>query len=198
LRNSAHFQKGNFQMKKFIALAALLAASTAFAGGFGSVEYSGRDGVDGTADARATKVTMGTDINQLLKADFSLRQKTNTDNDLSDTRLEAGLTATQPIGGTGFSVYGRGAVGEKFKTSANYTYYSVEPGIKYAVTPALSVKAGYRYRAALDSANADTTRSYRLGAEYAITKNYFVGLGYDRVRGDSDYNATNVSVGFKF
>lgn len=185
-------------MKKFIAMATLLAASTAFAGGFGSVEYSGRDGVDSTSDSRATKVTMGTDINQMLKADFSLRQKTNTDNDLSDTRFEAGLTATQPVGGTGLSLYGRGAIGEKFKTSSNYTYYSVEPGVKYSVTPSLSVKAGWRYRAATDSANADTTRTWRIGTEYALTKNYFVGLGYDRVRGDSDYNATNVSVGFKF
>ena len=185
-------------MKKFIAMAALLAAGTAFAGGFGAVEYSSRDGVDGTADARATKVTMGTDINETFKADFSLRQKTDTSSNLSDTRLEAGLTATQPVGTTGFSVYGRGAVGEKFKTATNYTYYSVEPGIKYAVTPSLSVKAGYRYRAATDSVNADTTRAYRLGAEYALSKNYFVGLGYDRVRGDSDYNATNISVGFKF
>jgi outer membrane autotransporter protein len=95
-------------------------------------------------------------------------------------------------------VYGRGAVGEKFKTASNYTYYSVEPGVKYAVTPALSVKGGYRYRAATDSANADTTRTWRAGVEYAVNKNYFVGLGYDRVRGDSNYNATNVSVGFKF
>ncbi len=185
-------------MMKFLALATALAASTAFAGGFGSVEYSDRDGVNGAADARATKVTMGTDINQLLKADVSLRQKTNTDNDLSDTRLEAGLTATQAIGGTGLSLYSRGALGEKFKTSSNYTYYSVEPGVKYAVTPSLSVKAGWRYRAATDSANADTTRTWRVGAEYALSKNYFVGLGYDRVRGDSEYNATNVNVGFKF
>lgn len=185
-------------MKKFIAMATLLVASTAFAGGFGSVEYSSRDGVDGTADARATKVTMGTDLNQTFKADFSLRQKTNTDNDLGDTRFEAGLTGTVPTSVTGLSVYGRGAVGEKFKTSSNYTYYSVEPGVKYAVTPELSVKAGYRYRAATDSANADTTRTYRIGAEYALTKNYFVGLGYDQVRGDSDYNATNFIVGFKF
>ena len=185
-------------MKKLVILASFLAASTAFAGGFGSVEYSDRDGVNGNADARATKVTMGTDINSMLKADISLRQKTNTSNDLSDTRLEAGLTATQPIGGTGLSVYGRGAVGEKFKTSTDYTYYSVEPGLKYAVTPALSVKAGYRYRAATDSVNADTTRTWRAGVEYAVTKNYFVGLGYDRVRGDSEYNATNFVVGFKF
>ena len=185
-------------MKKIIAMAALSAAGTAFAGGSGAVEYSSRDGVDSTTDARATKVTMGTDINQMFKADFSLRQKTDTSNNLSDTRLEGGLTATQPVGATGLSVYGRGAVGEKFKTATNYTYYSVEPGIKYAVTPSLSVKAGYRYRAAMDSANADTTRTYRLGAEYALSKNYFVGLGYDSVRGDSDYNAANFSVGFKF
>ena len=185
-------------MKKFIVMAAMLAAGTAFAGGFGAVEYSSRDGVDGGTDARATKVTMGTDINQMLKADFSLRQKTDTSNNLSDTRFEGGLTGTVPVGKTGLSVYGRGAVGEKFKTATNYTYYSVEPGVKYAVTPDLSVKAGYRYRAATDSVNADTTRSYRLGAEYALTKNYFVGLGYDQVRGDSTYNATNLSVGFKF
>lgn len=184
-------------MKKFLAMAALLAASTAFAGGFGAVEYSSRDGVGSTADARATKVTMGTDLNQTFKADFSLRQKTDTDNDLSDTRLEAGLTGTVPVAG-GLSAYTRLGVGEKFKTATNYTYYSVEPGIKYAVTPSLSVKAGYRYRAATNSVNADTTNTWRVGAEYALTKNYFVGVGYDRVRGDSTYNATNVSVGFKF
>jgi len=184
-------------MKKFIVLAALLAAGTAFAGGFGSVEYSSRDGVNGNADARATKITMGTDINSTFKADFSLRQKTDTDNDLSDTRLEAGLTGSVPVAGS-LTGYGRVAVGEKFKTSTNYSYYSVEPGVKYAVTPELSVKLGYRYRAATDSANTDTTRAWRTGVEYAITKNYFVGLGYDQVRGDSEYNATNLIVGFKF
>ena len=184
-------------MKKYLVMAALLAASSAFAGGFGSIEYSSRDGVDSTADARATKVTMGTDLNKVFKADFSLRQKTDTDNDLSDTRLEAGLTGSVPVVG-GLSAYTRVGVGEKFKSSTNYSYYSVEPGVKYAVTPSLSVKAGYRHRAAIDSANADTTRAYRIGAEYALTKNYFVGVGYDRVRGDSDYNAMNASFGFKF
>jgi len=184
-------------MKKIIVLAALLAAGTAFAGGFGAVEYSSRDGVNGNADARATKVTMGTDINSTFKADFSLRQKTDTDNDLSDTRLEAGLTGSVPVAGS-LTGYGRVAVGEKFKSSTNYSYYSVEPGVKYAVTPELSVKLGYRYRAASDSVNADTTRTWRTGVEYAITKNYCVGLGYDQVRGDSEYNATNFIVGFKF
>lgn len=184
-------------MKKYLVMAVFMAASSAFAGGFGGIEYSSRDGVEGTADARATKVTMGTDLNQTFKADFSLRQKTNTDNDLGDTRLEAGLTGAAPVAGS-LSAYTRVGVGEKFKTSTNYTYYSVEPGVKYAVTPDLSVKLGYRYRAAADSVNADTTRAWRSGVEYALSKNYTVGLGYDQVRGDSNYNATNITVGFKF
>ena len=184
-------------MKNYFLLATLLVASSAFAGGFGSVEYSSRDGVESTSDARATKVTMGTDLNKIFKADFSLRQKTDTDNDLSDTRLEGGLTGTVPVVGS-LSAYGRVGLGEKFKSSSNYTYYSVEPGVRYAVTPSLSVKGGYRYRTAIDSVNADTTNTWRVGVEYALTKNYFLGVGYDRVRGDSDYNAANISVGFKF
>ena len=187
-------------MKKILAMALIVASTlvtSAYAGGFGSIEYSSRDGVNGTADSRATKVTVGTDLNQTFKADFSLRQKTDTDNDLSDTRLEAGVTGTVPVVG-GLSTYGRVGVGEKFKTSTNYSYYSVEPGVKYAITPDLTVKLGYRYRAAMDSVNADTTRAWRTGLEYALTKNYFVGLGYDQVRGDSNYNATNIVLGLKF
>lgn len=175
-----------------------LATGTALAGGFGSVEYSSRDGEGTTADARATKVTMGTDINKMFKADFSLRQKTDTSNNLSDTRFEGGLTASQSIPNTVLSVYGRAAIGEKFKTAQNYTYYSVEPGVKFSMTPSLSLKAGYRYRAATDNINADTTRTWRVGSELALTKNYFVNVGYDRVRGDSNYNAVNAGIGFKF
>lgn len=184
-------------MKKYVLILAMLMAGVVHAGGFGSVEYSNRDGVGSTSDSRATKVTIGTDLNETFKADFSLRQKTDTDNNLSDNRLEAGLTGTLPVAG-GLSTYGRIGVGEKFKSSENYSYYSAEPGVKYAFTPALSVKVGYRYRSAFESGNADTTRTWRTGVEYAFTKNYFVGVGYDKVRGDSEYNAANLTVGFKF
>lgn len=184
-------------MKKFIALAVLAFSGVAFAGGFGSVEYQGRDGVAGGADSRATKVTIGTNLSDNVKADVSLRQRTDTDNNLSDNRLEAGLTYSASIAGA-LSGYARGAVGEKYETNNNYTYYSVEPGVKYQLTDALSVKAGYRYRDATASSNNDRTRATRLGAEYALTKNYTLGVGYDRVRGDSEFNSYNVALGFKF
>jgi len=183
-------------MKKFLILSMLISGA-AQAGGFGGIEYGHRNGVDGAADNQSVKLTVGTDLNSMFKADVSLRQKMDTAENLSDTRLESGLTATVPVVGN-LSFYTRGAAGQKFKTTENYTYYSIEPGVKYQLANALTVKAGWRHRDALDNANADQTRSWRLGADYALTKNYSVAVGYDRVRGDSNYNAVNTSLNFKF
>lgn len=183
-------------MKKFLVLAMLI-SGTAFAGGFGGVEYGYRDGVNGAADNQAVKVTLGTDINNTFKADVSLRQKMDTAENLGDTRLESGLTATAPEAG-GLRLYARAAVGQKYKTDENYTYYSIEPGVKYKVVDALILKAGWRYRDAVNAANADQTHSWRIGADYALTKQYSVAVGYDRVRGDSKYNAFTTALNFKF
>lgn len=185
-------------MRKFVLIAALLASSTAFAGGFGAIEYSNRSGVNGASDADAIKLTVGTEVTKGVVADISLRQKTDgSTKDLKDTRLEGGLTfAVDSFGG--FTPYLRTAVGEKFKTSENYSYYSFEPGVKYAVNNDFSLKLGWRYRDAFNTDNADQTRSWRVGANYNLTKTYSVGLGYDRVRGDSEYNAINIALGMKF
>lgn len=185
-------------MKKVIALATLLAATSAFAGGFGSVEYSSRDGVNGAADSDAVKVTVGTTLTNNVAVDLSSRfAKQDGVSTNNSTRLEAGVTGSMPLG-NGVTLYTRGAVGEKYTSSDNFSYYSVEPGIKYQLTPALSAKVGYRYRDAFTNSNGDQTRTWRLGTEYALSKQYSVGLGFDRVRGDSEYNAVNVSLGIKF
>lgn len=184
-------------MKKFILFYLMVTAGIANAGGFGSVEYSSRDGVNGTADSNAYKVTIGTTLNDNLKVDLSNRFKQNDGTNTNDTRIEGGLTYQTPLTSS-FSVYTRAALGEKFTSTKDFSYYSIEPGVKYSVTPDLSVKAAYRYRNAVDSANQDKTNAIRLGTEYSLTKNYSVGLGFDRVRGDSDYNAVNVILGMKF
>ena len=185
-------------MRKFVLIAALLASTSAFADGFGAIEYSNRSGVNGASDSDAIKLTVGTEVTKGITADVSLRQKTDdSSKDLKDTRLEGGLTFAAPST-AGFTPYVRTAVGEKFTTTDNFSYYSVEPGVKYAVSDDLSLKLGWRYRDALNTSNADQTRTWRVGANYALTKTYSVGLGYDRVRGDSEYNAVNVSLGMKF
>lgn len=175
----------------------MLTAGLANAGGFGAVEYSSRDGVDGTADSTAYKVTIGTTLTDNLKVDLSNQFKQNDGTNTNSSRLETGLTYDQVLASK-LTAYGRVAVGEKFTSTSDFAYFSVEPGIKYAVTPVWSVKAGYRYRNAFNGSNDDKTNTVRLGTEYAIAKNYTVGLGFDRVRGDTDYNAINVIAGIRF
>lgn len=184
-------------MNKLFFILAMLSVGVANAGGFGAVEYSGRDGVDGTADSTAYKVTIGTTLTDTLKVDLSNQFKQNDGTHTNQSRLETGLTYAQPVA-KNLTAYGRVAVGEKFTTTSDFAYYSIEPGVKYALTPSLSVKAAYRYRNAFSGDNADRTNAVRLGTEYNISDKYTVGLGFDRVRGDSDYNATNVILGMKF
>ena len=79
--------------------------------------------------------------------------------------------------------------------TTNFTYYSVEPGVKAAFQyfPGLTARVGYRFRDAVDSANNDTTRTWRAGLDYALTKKDTIGLGYDSVRGDSNQNIVKVN-----
>lgn len=185
-------------MKKLVLLAAMLATTSAFAQGFGSIEYGSRDGVNGNPDSNAVKITLGSKINDNVSVDLSSRfAKQDGTSSNNTTRLEAGVTGTMPVA-SGFSVYTRGAVGERFTSTGNDSYYAIEPGVKYAINPALTAKVGYRYRDAFNSANNDLTRTWRFGAEYSLNKTYSVGLGYDRVRVDSEFNAITVNAGMKF
>lgn len=186
-------------MKKFIAMAALLAAGTAFAGGFGSVTYGDNQGVGSEGNSKSYTVKAGVDLTDSIKLDASSQTKsadTATDN---GSRVEGGVTYSQPIVGA-LSGYGRVGLGQKYTSSENHSYYNVEPGIKYAVNNALSVKLGYRFQDATDNTahTGEQTRTWRTGAEYALTKNYFVGVGYDRTRGDSKYDSYTATVGFKY
>ena len=124
-------------MKKFIALALALAAGTAFAGGFGSITYGNNDGVNGEANSKSYKVTAGFDLTDAIKVDVSNQLKAADSTTDNGNRLEAGVTYTQPIV-AGLSGYGRVGLGQKYKSTGDFSYYSVEPGVKYAVNDALT------------------------------------------------------------
>jgi hypothetical protein len=93
-------------------------------------------------------------------------------------------------------LYTRAAIGEKFTNTSNFSYYSVEPGVTAPIgSTGLTARVGYRFRNAFDpSANADTTRTWRAGLSYDLTKKDTIGVRYDRVRGDS--NADGIAVNY--
>lgn len=182
-------------MKKILAILALAVSGSAFAA-TATLEYQDINGVQNTPnDQRNINLTVKEAINKNFAGDVQLSNtwnNTSTSDAASSFRAEGGLTGAVPLIAN-VSGYTRVAVGQKFTTTTNFTYYSVEPGLTMPLGAGFNAKVGYRFRSAFDTANNDTTRTWRAGLSYDINKNNTVGIGYDSVRGDSNQNVVKVN-----
>jgi hypothetical protein len=90
-------------------------------------------------------------------------------------------------------------LGQRYTTVANYTYYSVEPGVTVPVaSTGITATLGWRYRTPTDTANEWTTRTWRTSVGYDLTKSDNVYVGYDWMRGDVQANLARVGYIHKF
>ncbi len=177
-------------MKKIaLATTLVLAATLASAAEMG-LEYKDYNGVNGGSDANSYTLSVAGNLAPGIKLDGKFQNKQVDGTNALSTRLETGLTGTVPVTGP-LSVYARGAVGEKFTNTGDFSYYSIEPGVAVKQGP-VGVSLGWRYRDAFNDANNDQTRTWRAKASYDLTKQDSVYVGYDRQRGDSEYNAWRV------
>lgn len=185
-------------MKKILAITALLVSGSVFAAS-GTIEYQSIDGKTTTpTDQNSYSLTIKESINKNFVGDLGISQtsnRTSGSDTLASTRTEAGLTGSTSM--FGVTPYTRLAVGQKFSSSNNFTYYSVEPGVAVPVGP-LTAKVGYRFRNAVDTSNNDTTRTWRAGLSYDLTSKDTIGVRYDKMRGDTNQNivAVNYTRGF--
>jgi hypothetical protein len=175
-------------MKKIFAILALAISGTAFAADSVTVESQRINNAGAAAQQQyvlGVKKEFGTFAGDLA---FSNAQTDGT-NALS-TRLEAGATVNGPVG-----LYARAAYGQKYSNTADFAYYSIEPGIAVAVpgVAGLTAKAGVRFRSAFQSANNDQTHTARYSLAYALSKNDTVAVKYDRVQGDSNQKVVAVA-----
>ena len=192
-------------MTRSILLAVLLAMSTgAYAeGNFAHIQYAFRDTVASNSDdtnRQGANFTFGTTVSPGVVLDVNNQFRTerlNSDTGSSSNRLEAGVTSQLNLTND-IAVYGRGALGQKFATSEDHTYYSVEGGVKTQLTSALNVRAGYRFRDSFNDSVFDKTNTIRLGAEYALNKTSALTLGIDRAYGDSEFIGYNAGYVVKF
>lgn len=158
-----------------------------------TVEYQDQNGVNGTSDSRNISLSVKENINKTFAGDISLSNTyKETTGAASSFRTEAGLTGTVPLVGN-LNGYTRVAVGQKFTSTNNFTYYSVEPGVSLPLGAGLTAKVGYRYRNAFDEARLDHTNTWRAGLSYQINKDNAIGIGYDRQRGDSNQDIWKVN-----
>jgi hypothetical protein len=121
----------------------------------------------------------------------------NGQNGNETNRLETGLSYQYGVL-KDVALYTRGAVGYKYTNGADYSYYSVEPGVKVQVTSPLAVKVGYRFRDSFSDSYLDQTNTLRLGAEYALSENTAVTAGLDRSWKDSEFVGANAGYVVKF
>lgn len=189
-------------MKKFVIASILaLTAGIASAQSFGGIEYNYRDGVgiDKGTDQQGATLTLGTTVAKDTTVDLKSIFRRTDGTGATGNRLEAGLTHTMNVSNN-LAGYTRVAIGEKFNSgvTSDFSYYSIEPGIKYQVAPSLGVKVGYRYRNGFSSSDNYQTNTLRLGSEYSLNKTSSLTVGYDRSYKDQEFNGVNVGYNFKF
>lgn len=181
-------------MKKIFAILAMAVSTGVFAAS-ATIEYENINGVQNTpTDQRNINLTVRENINANFIGDVQLSNTANVSTtSASDTvssfRAEGGLTGLYDAGPV--KLYTRGAVGQKYTSTTNFGYYSVEPGVIVPLGYGFSTKVGFRFRNAFDTANNDTTRTWRAGVGYDITAKDAVAVRFDKVRGDSNQNAWN-------
>jgi hypothetical protein len=185
-------------MKKILAILAMATISSGVFAASATIEYENINGVGSTPkDQRNVNLTVRENINANFVGDVQLSNTANVGSDgnkdaASSFRAETGLTGLYDLGPA--NLYTRVAIGEKYSTTTNFAYYSVEPGVIVPFgSTGLSAKVGYRFRTAISDANTynDTTDTTRIGLAYDITKKDQVAVRFDRVRGDSQQNAWN-------
>jgi hypothetical protein len=169
-------------MKKLLAILAMATAGTVFAGSF-TVEGQKIDSLT-SANQKQYSLSVKENITKEIAGDVSFSNTTTDGTGALTTRLEGGLTGTTQQVGPVIG-YVRVAAGQRYSNTADFSYYSVEPGVMIPMGN-FTGKIGYRYRSAFDStANGDQTNTWRAGLSYALTKKDAVGVRFDQVRGDS-------------
>lgn len=183
-------------MKKIIITSIMaIAAASAFAGS-ATAEYQAADGQYGAANNTALVLSVKENITSNIAVDVGGTNTQTAGTSALSTRVEGGVTYSLPISVVTASA--RVGAGEKYTNGANTEYWSVEPAAAYTINDKWSTKLGYRYRTAVNGGVADQTRTWRLGAAYAVTKSDSIGVRLDQVRGDSNLNAVAVNFTHSF
>ena len=156
------------------------------------IEGANTQGLNGGKDSNGILMKYAKTLNKNLEADVQYQTIQTAGTNAMSTRVELGVIPSYDLGFG--KVYTRVVLGEKYNTTGNFTYTSIEPGIIIPLGNGFSTRVGYRYRDAVDSARfADRTETLRIGVKYDFNKQDAVNLRFDRVRGDQDQNTLALS-----
>lgn len=177
---------------------ALLFSNNLFAAS-ATLEYGGTDNVNSSSAGQTfNSLTVRENINANFIGDVQYSQTDKDGVGLMYTRAEMALTPTYQVNQY-FSVYNRIAVGENYHPTYNWAYWSSETGVRAPIgSTGLTASLAWRFRSAFDPINLDTTRTWKTGLAYNLTKNDTVGVRYDRTTGDFNQKSYVINYTRKF
>ena len=186
-------------MKKILAILALAATTSAFAGAGVNFEFERERGTESpNTMSNSVKVAPYYKFDNGVKADIQFGGSRDDgavsgNNNALENTIEARVQKLYTVApglqlgarvGLGQMLNGTNAAGK----TVDFGYYTVEPKAEYAITPQLSALASYRFRNGFNSDDNYLTRTAKVGAGYAVTKNDLVEVKYFQKRGDSSTN----------
>lgn len=172
------------KLAKILAVATLLVASAAQAGGYADLQYYQEENRNTNKENIKYAVTVGNKVDGGW--DYSLKLETSQ-TELGNGSISEGIEVRVR---KGFAVgvlkpYIGLRLGEKISSSSHFSHYAVDAGTKFPLVGALTGDVGYRYRNAFQTENAYESNRYHVALAYAITKQDSVALRYSQAYGDT-------------
>ena len=188
-------------MKKFLVLAAVLAAGVAQAEGvYSSLTFDQKEKQDSTQ----VNYVYGLNVGQKFSNGLTVEAR------MEDERVEPGSGATQKqeslaqaklsydiATGTAFTPYVAAALGHKNKSTVDFNFWVAEAGVK-AKMGDFGARYGVRRRAAFDNntTNAYDTTEQTVAVGYNLTKQDNISIAYKQERRNdsvsSEYNTKGI------
>ena len=192
-------------MKKIFAILALATTASAFAQSGVEVEFERERGTASPNTLNNTvKVSPYYKFDNGVKADIMFEG--NRDDGSVSGNKQPLQNAIEARVQRMYEVYpdlklgARLGVGEYFNgvntsgNSVDFGYYTVEPKAEYMLGHGFSALASWRFRNGFNSSDNYLTRTAKLGAGYAVTKQDEVEIKYYQKRGDT--NANGIELGY--
>jgi hypothetical protein len=186
-------------MKKILAILALAATSSAFAGSGVNFEFERERGTSSPNTFNNTvKVSPYYKFDNGVKADIMFEGnrddgKVNGSNQPLQNAIEARVQRLYEVY-PGLKLGARLGIGEYFNgvnaagNTVDFGYYTVEPKAEYAIGHGFSALASWRFRNGFNSSDNYLTRTAKAGVGYEVSKNDVVEVKYFQKRGDTNTN----------
>ena len=172
------------KLAKILAVATLLVAGAAQAGGYADLQYYQEENRNTNKENIKYAVTVGNKAEG--NWDYSLKLETSQaevgNGSISEgveVRVRKGLElgVLKPYIGV--------RLGEKIGSSSHFSHYAVDAGTKFPLIGSLTGDIGYRYRNAFDTTNLYQSNRYHAALAYALTKQDSLAVRYSQSYGDT-------------